>query len=467
MHEEEDRYNEEENFEPCISKYKEMLKNNASYFFDVEEFESIADYFLDEGNTNGAVDALKYGITLHPLSSSLLLRSAQIFASIGKLKSAHDHLDKAESLDGEDEETYITRASLFSQEHNYKKAIEYFLLALETAEDFKEDILIDLAFEYENAEQYEDAIECLKKVLNSNPENEAAIYELVFCYGQLDKTEDSIDYLQNFLNNHPYSFTAWYNLGNAFSSIEFHEKAIFAYEYCALIDESFSSAYFNAANSFVALKKYAEAIKLYKETFNHEDPQAITYNYIGECYEKLEEYVKAENCFKKALEIDNDFSDAWIGLAIAKDNLNLEKEALGLIEQAINLKPENAEYWHIYAESLDKNNRKEDAEIAFKKAFEFAPTNHQLIVDYADFLIDFDSLENAIKYLTDLNESLITFTSEYRLAALLLKNGQEQDALSHLENALKLDKNEVKLLTEYYKEALSFDAVIELINQYK
>ena len=175
MQEGEDKYNEEENHEPCISRYIEMLQNNDSYFFDVEEFESIADYFLDEGKTNKAVNALTFGITQHPFSSSLYLRKAQILASIGKIKSAHDCLDRAEATDGLNDELCITRASLFSQEHKHKKAIEFFLKALELTTDFKEDILIDLAFEYENAEQYIQAIECLKQVLEFNPENEAAL----------------------------------------------------------------------------------------------------------------------------------------------------------------------------------------------------------------------------------------------------------------------------------------------------
>ena len=468
MQEGEDKFNEEENFEPCISKYIEMLSNNESCFFDVEELETIADFFLDEGKTNKAVNALTFGITQHPFSSSLYLRKSQILASIGKIKAAHDCLDSVEAMDGIGDELCITRASLYSQEHKHDKAIEYFIKALELTEDFKEDILIDLAFEYENAEKYYEAIKCLKRVLRFNPENEAALYEMVYCYGQIDKTEDSIEYLNQFIEKNPYSFTAWYNLGNAYSSIEFHEKAIFAYDYCTVIDESFSSAYFNAANSYVALKKYKEAIKLYEETLEFESPQAVTLNYIGECYEKLEEFEKSETYFKKSLEIDNDYADAWIGLAIAKDNLNQEKESVGLIEQALNLKPDVVDYWHLYAESLIKNKRIEDGEIAYHKAIALSENlNIQLFIDYSEFKILHRSLEDGINALLELDEKITNHIVFYRLAALSLKNGKINDAVTFLEKALSENKDQLNLLTDYYPEALSFEEINILIEQYK
>lgn len=468
MQEGEDKYNEEDNYEPCIERYIEMLAKNESYFFDVEEFESIADYFMDEGKTNKAINSLTFGISQHPFSSSLYLRKSQILASIGKIKSAHDCLDQVESIDGVSDELCITRASLYSQEHKHEKAIESFKRALELTDDFKEEILIDLAFEYENAEQYPNAIACLKEVLNFNPENEAAIYEMVYCYGQINKVEESIDFLNKFLETHPYSFTAWYNLGNAFSSIGLHEKAIFAYDYCAVIDESFSSAYFNSANSYVALKKYEEAIVLYKKTIEFETPQAITLNYIGECYEKLEQFEEAEKYFKKALEIDNDFADAWIGLAIAKDNLNQEKESIGLIEQAINLKPDVVDYWHLYAESLIKNNRLEDADVAYLKAIDLSNSKHiQLLLDYSEFKLNNDSIESAINFLFDIEEDVANYKVFYRLTALSLKNGKINDALNVLARALYENKKELYLLTDYYPEALSFDEVNTLIEQFK
>lgn len=466
MYEGEDKFNEEENYEPCISKYIEMMTNNESYFFDVDELEQIADFFMDEGKTKKALEALSFGIHQHPFSSSLWLRKAQIYVSTGRLKSAHDCLDRAQGIDGLNDELCITRASLYSQQHKHDKAIIYFKKALELTDDFKEDILIDLAFEYENAEQYANAIDCLKEVLEENPDNEAALYEMVYCFGQMDHMEEAVEFLNAFLEHHPYSFTAWYNLGNAYSGLDMHEKAIFAYEYCTVIDDSFSSAYFNAGNSYVALKKYQKAIEFYKKTLKYEPPQAITFNYIGECYEKLEQFGKAEIYFRKALEIDNDFSDAWIGLAIAKDNQNQEKEAIGLIEQAINLKPDFSEYWHIYAESLEKNQRIEEAEIAYLKALELNPAHAQLKLDYADYLANYASLSQATDYLFSIEEQYANYKIYYRLAALSLKNGRENDALNMLERALIDNKEELNRFTDYYPEALNYALVVALIEQY-
>jgi tetratricopeptide (TPR) repeat protein len=464
MFEEEDRHNEEEDFEPSIKKYEQMLKSNERYFFDVEEVETIADYYLDGGELNQALTALDFGLTLHPKSSDLLLRKAQILASIGKLKAAHSLLDQVTALDGEMDDIYITRANLYSQEHNHIKAIEYFLKALELTEEYKEDILIDLAFEYENAGDYTSAIDCLKKVLEENPENEAALYEISYCFGQLDQAEDNIDYLNAFLEENPYSFTAWYNLGNAYSALHLHEKAVHAYEYCALIDSEFSSAYFNAANSYVSLKQYEKAIELYKLTFDYEDAQAVTHNYIGECYEKLGAFQKAEEHFRESLNIDNNFSDAWLGLAIAKDNLGFEKEAVGLIEQAINIDGNNPDYWHVYAESLEKNSRIEEAKMAYEKVLELSPNNVNAIIDISEFIATQDSLVSAIAFLEERLAQLEDAAILYRLVALHLKNGNVANALVNLNLALRIDPKSTHLLTDYYADALLHQEITNMIN---
>lgn len=465
MFEEEDRFNEEEDFEPSIQRYEQMLKYNERYFFDVEEVEVIADHYLDEGNLNNAINALDFGLSLHPKSSDLLLKKAQLLASIGKLKAAHSLLDQVVSLDGEMEEIYITRANLYSQEHKHDKAIEYFQRALDVTEEFKEEILMDLSFEYQNIEDYNSAIDCLKNILQENPENEAALYEISYCYGQLNLNEENAEFLNTFIEKNPYSFTAWYNLGNAYHSLGLHENAVQSYEYCALIEPTFSSAYFNAANSHVALGNFQRAIELYEKTFEFETPQATTHNYIGECYEKLQQFDKAEEHFRKALEIDNNFPEAWIGLAIAKDNLGQQKEAVGLIEQAISIDSENSDYWYIYAESLEKNNRIEEANIAYEKAIEISPKNVILLLDASEFLVRNYSIEEAIELFK--THSLGDQKIFYRLAALNLKIGKIQDALNFLEASLKHKEQNLHLLTEYYPEALQFEQVVELINQYK
>ena len=133
-------------------------------------------------------------------------------------------------------ELFYTKASIFSQLRKSDKAIEQYKKALDHAEDFeKEDIQLQLAFEYENLSKYSFAIEHLQEILKTNHENETALYELGFCYDVSEKIEDGKAYFEEFVNLHPYSYIGWFNLGITFGKLKLYEKAIDAYDFAIAI----------------------------------------------------------------------------------------------------------------------------------------------------------------------------------------------------------------------------------------
>lgn len=164
---------------------------------------------------------------------------------------------------------------------------------LELAEEGLDQIHLDLAFEYENLEEYDDAIACLKNALELNPENEAVLYELAYCYDLAGADEACITFFRNFTNEQPYSSVSWYNLGNVFAKLERYEESNWALDLAIAIDERFSSAYFSKARNLLIGSKFEEAVACYEETLVFDGPQAITYSFIGECYEKMDRYEQA------------------------------------------------------------------------------------------------------------------------------------------------------------------------------
>src|SRR5690606_19333788 len=165
----------------------------------------------------------------------------------------------------------------------HRKPIEQYTRALELAEDGLDDILLDLAFEHENTESYDEAIECLKRALGINPENEAVLYELAYCYELTDAFQAAVNYFRSFTDDHPYSFVGWYNLGNALARLERYDESNEALDLCITIEERFTSAYFTKARNLLLQGNYMGAVELYQETIAHDGPQAVTFSYIGEC----------------------------------------------------------------------------------------------------------------------------------------------------------------------------------------
>ena len=149
------------------------------------------------------------------------LRKAQLFSTTGKLKESLLILQALEKADPNNPEIFITKASVFSQLRDHDKAIKYYEKAIEVAEQFDEgeeieDIRFDLALEYENVHDYQSAIKVLTKILETSPDNAAAIYEVAYCYERIGNFDKCIEFYNKYIDNNPYSFTAWYKWGNMY-----------------------------------------------------------------------------------------------------------------------------------------------------------------------------------------------------------------------------------------------------------
>ncbi len=459
----------EEDYNSHIERFEEMLENNESYFFDVDVFEYLAEHYLEDGNVEYALKALEFGIAQHPSSAVIILRKAQLHASTGRIRSGHDLLNQAEILDPNNDEIYLTRASLYSQEHNHKQAIDNYLKAIDLCdEEDLDDLYLDLAFEYENIDKYDLAIKALKNALNLNPANEGALYEIGYCFDQDERLEACVEFCLDFIDDNPYSFTAWYILGNTFSKLGKFEESIKAYDYCTIIKDTFSSAYFNRANCHSQLGEYHMAIEMYLKTFEYETPQAITYNYIAECYEKLEDNERALENYNMALDIDDELGDAWLGKAIIKDRMGYTAESVALLRHATELDEGNTEYWYVLGEAYEKLDELKAAKECYEIVVSLEPENVEAWLDLSNLTRSLESHDKAIEIIKNgLDVNHRNGELLFRLVAYLLQSGKQESAKNELQNALDANFDAHEALFNYYPEARNINDILSIIETFK
>ena len=178
----------------CVQRYEDMISRNDQYFFDVEEFELIIEHYLDSNELKKAREVLSFAHNQHPGSVNLLFGEANVMMGLGKLNRALEVLDAIEKLEPFNEEVHLHKATIYSQLRNYRRAIQHYKQAIKLADEGLDDIYLDLAFEYENCDRFEDAIACLKKALEFNPENEAVLYEMAYCYDLADANSPAISW---------------------------------------------------------------------------------------------------------------------------------------------------------------------------------------------------------------------------------------------------------------------------------
>ena len=251
---------EEDGFESHLNedvqRFEEQLEANNLGFFDSDRLEAVIDHYIMNGVYSKGEAAADLGIQQYPYYTLFRVRLAQAMSGQGKLKEALVVLDDAERMDPMLMEIKLTKATIFSQLRDSKRAVNFYRAALELAEnEEKDEIYLDLATELEQLQDFNGAIKVLEEAMHLNPNNEGALYEMAFCFDQLGDNEKAIITYARFLDENPYSFTVWYNLGNTYTKAEKFADAITAYEYCIAINDRFSPAYFNMGNAQLTLEQ--------------------------------------------------------------------------------------------------------------------------------------------------------------------------------------------------------------------
>jgi tetratricopeptide (TPR) repeat protein len=467
-HFESDENEFEEELAITLDKFNAMQASKESCFFDVDDFENLFDHFLEIGDYSQASLVIEISNKQHPFATSLTIRKAQLNIVKGQLNDALTLLNRVEKIEPFNVDLLLIKANVFSQMHQHEKALLYYGKAMEHQAGNELDIMLDIAMEHQELGQFEKAVLILADLLDHDPNNEIALHEISHCYERLERVENGIEFFQTFIDEHPFSATAWFNLGDLYARHDMAEKAIESYDFAISIKEDFVHAYFNKASVYANEGDYKNALEFFIECSHHEGANPLTYCFIGECFEKLEDYTMALHYYDKVLEIDDNWSDAWMGKAAVYVLLNEDKKALPNLQKAMEHITENVDYWMFYAKLNERLDIMGEVISAYEKLLEIDGGNINVWLDYSSYYDRIEDVGNAVEILMEglafHGESAIY---NYRMCALLLKSGNEPEALIFLGEALMEDYDSNHLLFDYFKEAINNNNVNQLIQIFK
>lgn len=422
-----------------IDEFKRMEAQGLSRFYDLEEFEAIADYFYETGKSKKALEVLEMAQTQHPYAASLHLKQVQYLTSLDRTREAAQVLNKLEGQVLDYFEMHMARAGLYSKTGNHQKAIEQYRQALNHTE-FPEDVYHLLALEYQLVGAYTKALRYLKMSLELYPEDEIALYNLALCYDLLERPEEGITYLEGFIDQNPYSEIAWYHLGLMQAKLEEYPQALRALDYAIVIDEYFSAAYYEKARILELEFRYQEAAETYQATFEYDGSSGYGYYKTGLCYLRLSKYQLAEKFLQKAIHEDAELEEAFYELSLLKDEQKQWPEALYLINRAVELDPENWEYRHSSAMMHRRAGKLDEAVGIYAKLIEDQYYNASTFTEYAQLLFDMCEFKLGMDVLYKALD-LIPGSSQlhYQLSGYLFTIQEQDEAMIYLRKALHLD----------------------------
>jgi tetratricopeptide (TPR) repeat protein len=460
---------EREEFRELLKKYENFKNGQNHSFIEEESFEKIIEYYQEKEDFSNAMEAAEIGGDQFPYSSALLVKKADVMLSLRKYRDALEVLDRASLLDGTDINIYILKTDAYLALDEQEKAVELLEESLHMfGGEEKIELLFELADVYDDYEDFDKVFDCLKMILEDEPNNEEALYKICFWTDFTGRNEESIK-LHNFIiNEYPYNELAWFNLAAAYQGLKLYEKAIDAYQYAITIDEKFDYAYRNMGDAYIRLRKYKEAIEVLEKVNELAKPEDVIFEAIGHCYDRMKNFAQARFHYRKALHLRTDDSKLYYKIACTYFNEEQWESSAKMVDAALKIHRLQSEYNILMGECKMKLNLFREAVPYFSTAVRVRPRN----------INAWESLIRCLYQGAFFDEALIQCTAAlnatngkplflFYSSSILFASGKSKEALILLEEGLRQSLKPIKKFVELNPSILQNQQVVDLLAKFK
>jgi tetratricopeptide (TPR) repeat protein len=452
-----------------LKQYENLKTGRSHKFLDEEAFEKIVEFYDENEDLQKALEAAELGSEQYPFSSSLLIKKADILLSLRRYQDALKILEQAELFDGGDINLYILKTDVLLALDQQEKAVELLEKALESFDgEERIELLFELADVYDDYEEFDKVFDCLKLILEQDPNNEEALYKICFWTDFTGRSEESIKLHQKIIDDFPYNELAWFNLAAAYQGLKLYEKAIDSYLYAITIDEKFDYAYRNMGDAYIRLRKFKEAIEALEKVLELSKPEDVIFEAIGHCYDRLHNYAQARFYYRKSSHMNAEDSKIFYKIACTYYNEGQWESAIKQLENALKIHRLQPEYNLLMGECKFQVGAFKEAIQYLSNVVRVRPKNSSgweaLIrcLYKAQFLEEAKEQVLAALHLTQ-GKPLFMFY----LSNILFAMGKSKEAILYLERAMEKAPRLLKRFVELNPSILQNQQVVDVLAKFK
>ena len=451
-------------FAAVLKRYKQMLTEQRTEFFDVADFEFIADQYIDKSQFSNALQACEIALRQHPNSMIVKIKKAHIYLSQLKLPKAILLLKQLEELEPTNPDVLMMLGTCHNLKGEHHKANECFKKAEQYAFEDRDELLYNIGISFIQTGAFDEALIYLQKALAENPDHEPVLYDIAFCFEKVGNDPKAIEYYNKYLDIDPFSESAWYNLGIIYNRQEDFDKAIDSYDFALAIDPNYSAAIFNKANALSAIDRFEDSIVAYKNYLSIDPESVDAHLYLADCYFQLDDYENAGLFYDKTISLEPNCADGWFGAGLVMLISDHSAEAVILLKKSLELNPECAECWNALGKAFAALDRFKEAKSAYEKTLELDNEIPEYWLSYADLLFNNDLFEEAVNILEEAENSEASCAAIlYRQAGFYIFLDKFEIASEKLQIALTEDFGAHTDFLENFPTFLLIDWVTDLI----
>ncbi|HUR67376.1 MAG TPA: tetratricopeptide repeat protein [Chitinophagaceae bacterium] len=458
-----------EQIRELLKRYENLKNGRQHSFIDEDAYEQIISYYQEKEDLVRGLEAAELASEQYPYSAQLLIKKADVLLANRRYEDALQILDKAGIFDGADINVYILKTDAYLALDKQEKAVELLEEALNLfIGEERTELLFELADVYDDYEDFDKVFDCLKMVLEDDPNNEEALYKICFWTDFTGRNEESIRLHLQIIDDFPYNELAWFNLAAAYQGLKLYEKAIDAYQYAITIEEKFDYAYRNMGDAYIRLKRYKEAIEALEKVNELAKPEDVIFEALGYCYDKLKNYAQARFHYRKASHLRPDDSKLYYKIACTYFKERHWEACLKQLDTALKIHRLQPEYNLLAGECKVELGLFKDAIQYFTAVVRSRPKNtagwEALIrCMYNGEYFD-EALEQAAAALrVTTNKPIFLF---YR-SAILFASGKTKEGILQLEKAMEIAPKLLKKFIELNPSILQNQLVVDVVARFK
>ena len=342
----------------------------------IEEIKiNIEQIYIYKKNYRSAIDILKNSGLKDQNTKNILALS---YMGEKDYETAIYYFKELTKIFSDNSQLYYNISLCYKYLNNIQESLKYALKAFEINHNDK-DILLHIAYLYDELKDYNNAIIFLKKVAANN-QDESILYQLGILYKKSGDYKKAIESFDKVILINPNNKNAMLNIAASYKSID-KENAILIYKDIQKIFPNDLSIPFYIYLIYHEMFDYKNALNIALELINRNSNEYLYYIMAGDCYLELMEYTSAIDSYKEALKISPDNKSVKESLANAycsNGNLDISEEILKSINcfndtyTVIKLKQKELEsvtdeYFKFYNRIYDINYVKHKARKFFNK----------------------------------------------------------------------------------------------------
>ncbi|MEO7922166.1 MAG: tetratricopeptide repeat protein [Chitinophagaceae bacterium] len=458
-----------EQIRELLKRFENLKNGHRHSFIEEDAFEKIIDHYQEKEDLSRAMEAAELGSEQYPYSSLLLIKKADILLSQRRYQDALDTLEQASLLDSSDINSYILKTDAYLALDQQEKAVQLLQEALSLFEgEERTELLFELADVYDDYEDFDRVFDCLKMVLEDEPNNEEALYKICFWTEFTGRNEESIRLHQQIIDEYPYNELAWFNLAAAYQGLKLYEKSVDAYQYAITIDEKFDYAYRNMGDAYIRLRKYKEAIEALEKVNELAKPEDVIFEAIGHCYDRLRNFAQARFYYRKASHLRQDDSKLFYKIACTYFNEGLWENCIKQLETAMKIHRQQSEYNLLMGECKMQLGLFKDAVQYFSNVVRLRPRNAGGWEALIRCLYKAGYMEEALEQ----TGAAMRVTNRKPLflfykASVLFASGKTKEAILQLEEAMLKAPKLLKKFVELNPSILQNQLVVDVLARFK